>query len=209
MDDRVHLHEGETLLCSLRPSAAVLIHGVLRSILESLVLGVVIFIALLFIITLDVALWSAVLVFVLLTIMFSLRRGQHWKSASVRVTTERLLFQYACALPEPKHEKVIHDGPGGFGIADLFFGGSLKTVKWAQYQESEVAERAGVLDVFLRSRTLKIRYGTADAQRELLYNSVPFAHDLKHYLDKVDSAVRNGTVASVRPFVAKPRGKRD
>lgn len=113
-------------------------------------------------------------------------RMQGWRRASMRVTTERILLQ----------------SPGGLLARPLI------TIKWARYQESALA-RAKPLDLLLRTRTLVVRYGTAGGEREARYNALPMGRDIKHFLDKVDAAVRQGTQAQLRPFIAKPRGQRD
>ena len=189
MSDR-YLHEGETLLCSRRSSPAVLIMSILRTLLETLIVGailnVVLAITLLIGFSTSMALWMYVSVF---AVCFALILFQHvsiWHEAVFRVTTERILI----ANPQ------------------AFFHAPLTTIKWPQYQECEIDHRH-FLDIFFFARPLKIRYGTADARYEAKFPSLRYAEDLKHYLDKVDAAIRKNDTTSLRPFVAMPRGKRD
>ncbi len=189
MHDR-YLHEGETLLCDRRSSPAVLMILVAKSVLEALIVGAILSVALsvtlllAFQVTLAVWMYAALFLGCLAVILF-----QHvhiWREATLRVTTERILLSNPTA----------------------FFHAPLVTVKWPQFQECEVDHR-GLLDVFFFARPLKIRYGTADARYEAKFPSLRYAEDLKHYLDKVDAAIRKNDLTSLKPFIAKPRGKRD
>lgn len=186
-----HLHENEILLASRLSSPAVLIMSFPRSLLEGGVAGVLICVVLSVIgaFAFETPALSFWVYFLIIALSISLAFLQHvriWHDARFRVTTERIL------------------------IADpfAFFHAPLVTVKWLQYQESEVGRRQA-LDVFFLARPLKIRYGTADARYEAKFPSLRYAEDLKHFLDKIDAAVRRNNVASLKPFVAKPRGKRD
>ncbi|NOS67343.1 MAG: hypothetical protein HOO67_03175 [Candidatus Peribacteraceae bacterium] len=185
------LHEGETLLASRRSSPAVLILCFLRSLLEGGIAGVLLSVILSLIgafafSTPLLPVWAYASLIVFSIVIAFLQHIRTWNEARFRVTTERIL------------------------IADptAFFHAPLFTVKWLQYQESEVDHRQA-LDVFFLARPIKIRYGTADAKYEAKFPSLRYAEDLKHFLDKVDAAVRRNDVASLKPFVAKPRGKRD
>lgn len=186
-----HLHENEVLLASRRASPAVLIVCFLRSLLEGGMAGAIL--SILLSVAAAFSFGTPVLSFWIYLLVIALSMGfaclQHvrtWRDARLRVTTERILVANPFS----------------------FFRAPLVTVKWPQYQESETGRRQA-LDVFFLARPLKIRYGTADAKYEARFPSLRYAEDLKHFLDKVDSAVRRNDVASLRPFVAKPRGKRD
>ncbi len=188
-DERAYLHDNETLLCSVRASGAGLLRDLLRGLIEGLVFGAVIgFVSALTALPTG---WKfdlqlGVGFFFIGVIVVLVQRVRLWSDTRLRVTSERLL------VPEP--------GP--------IFHPPLHTVKWSQYQESHVGRR-GVLDIFFFSRPLIIRYGTADANKEIRFPSLRYAEDLKHYLDKVDSCVRKGDLSGLKPFVAKPKGKRD
>ena len=186
-----YLHEGETLLVSRRSSPAVLVMTGLRSLLEGGIAGVILSVSLSLIgafafETPVLALWLYLVMIILCIGLAFLQHVRTWNEARFRVTTERILI----ANPF------------------TFFHAPLVTIKWPQYQESEVGHRHA-LDVFFLARPLKIRYGTADARYEASFPSLRYAEDLKHFLDKVDAAVRRNDAGSLRPFVAKPRGKRD
>ena len=186
-----YLHEGEVLLASRRSSPAMVVVSVFRSLLEGGIAGVIVGVLLSVIaaFALDMPIlsfWIYTLVIALSIGMAFLQHVRIWNEARFRVTTERILVANPLA----------------------FFHAPLVTVKWPQYQESEVGHRH-FLDVFFLARPLKIRYGTADARYVARFPSLRFAEDLKHFLDKVDAAVRRNDTASLRPFVAKGRGKRD
>ncbi len=189
MDQRAYLHDNETLLCSVRASGAGLLQDLLRGLIEGLCFGAVIGMA--GAMTALAAGWSfglplGVALLVIGVALVLVQRVRLWSHTRLRVTTERLL------VPEP--------GP--------LFHPPLHTIKWSQYQESHVGHRR-FLDVLFFARPLLIRYGTADANKEVRFPSLRYAEDLKHYLDKIDSCVRKGDLSTLKPFVAKPRGKRD
>ena len=190
MDARSHLHEAERLLCSMRPSRGYLVGSCVRGLIDGAVGAVIL--SLLgagigwFAWEVVPSPWLLPLPFALVTGLSWYVRWSTWASATFRVTTERILLEYPTSA----------------------FGCTLVTVKWAQYQESSTGN-AGLLDALAGAKALCIRYGTADAEREACFPSLRHAKDLKHYLDKVDSAVRKGEIAALRPFVAKPKGQRD
>ncbi len=189
MTDRTHLHDGEVLLASQHASVAGLLHSVLRGLVEGLFFGAIIAMAgALGLMALggDFGLWLGIGLLVLTLAIVLAQRVRLWRHTAFRITSERILVPEVGSLLHPP----------------------LHTVKWSQYQESHVGHRTG-LDPLFRSRSLGIRYGTADAHKEVSFPSLRYAQDLKHFLDKVDSAVRRGDISSVKPFVAKPRGKRD
>ena len=190
MDDRSYLHDGEHLLCSMHSSPAMLIRSWMRAIVEGGVAGIVVcavaFVIASFGFQSALSVWVYVVLVVLGILAVGYFRWKIWTHATFRITSERIL---------------LHD-------PNAIFHSDLKTIKWPQYQESHAGHRT-FLDFLFWSRPLHIRYGTADAYNEAHFPSLRYAEDLKHYLDKVDSAVRKNEIAAVNPFVAKPRGKRD
>ncbi len=189
MDSRAHLHDGEHLLCSMHSSVAALLHSIVRGLAEGLILGAVISLVIaiaLFFMNGAIAVWMIVIVLMLSCALVIYLRWRSWKHGLIRVTTERILLASPYAL----------------------FHAPLTTIKWPQYQECEAGHRH-FLDLFFFARPLNFRYGTADAPHEAHFPSLRYAEDLKHYIDKVDSAFRRNETASLKPFVAKPRGKRD
>ncbi len=189
MDEREHLHDGEQLLLCMRPGVLALLRGCGRAVLEALAAGVVLSIAalLLFWLALDMlAPWPVfIAAFVLPLFGLWAYRWFLWRKASLRVTNDRILV-------EP---------PGTYLPA------VERTIKWIQYQESDV-EKPGILELLFGDRDLTIHFGSKDALSEVTFPSLRYAKDVKHYLDKVESSVRAKTVAELRAFVAKPRGKR-
>ncbi len=189
MDEHAHLHDGETLLCSVRASIAGLLSSLARGLLEGLLFGAIVGMAGAFGVAAlgwSFGPWIGAALGVIALGYVLYHRVHLWKTTKLRITTERIL------VPEP--------GP--------FLHPPLHTVKWPQYQESHVGHKKPV-DFLFGSNPLFIRYGTADAHKEVRFPSLRYAEDIKHYLDKVDSAVRRGDVASLKPFIAKPKGKRD
>ncbi|MSR87404.1 hypothetical protein EXS70_04530 [Candidatus Peribacteria bacterium] len=189
MQDR-YLHEGETLLCSRRSSPAVLILVLLWALFETVVAGAILSIllaaGLYFGLGTTIEWWMVSGVFVICLGVAVFQHVHIWREATFRVTTERILLANPVA----------------------FFHAPLATVKWPQYQECEVDHRH-FLDIFFLARPIRIRYGTADARSEGKFPSLRYAEDIKHYLDKVDAAVRKGETATLKPFIARPRGQRD
>lgn len=184
------LHEGETLLCSRRSSLAALVVCILRSLLETVVTGAIASVALSIVLLLgfgaSLALWMYAAIFGMCLVVILFQHVHTWREAAFRVTTERILVSNPYT----------------------FFHAPLTTIKWPQYQESEVGHRS-FLDIFVLARPLNIRYGTADARYEAKFPSLRYAEDIKHFLDKVDAAVRRNEATNLKPFVAKPYGKRD
>jgi hypothetical protein len=186
----MNLHDGERLLVKLHASPAMLVTGLLRALIDAAVLTVILSIAtaLLGFFAFDaLPAWYVYLaLFILAYGVMAYVRWRFWSHSDFVVTTERILLHYRrTLLNEPMH-----------------------TVKWNQFQEGFV-ERKKPLEILLGGHGLGIRYGTADAHHVATFPSLPYANDLKHYLDKVDSAVRAGTINDVKPFVLKPRGRRD
>lgn len=186
-----YLHDREMLLANRRASPAVLVICFFRSILEGGIAGVVLSVlgSMIggFAFQMPILpLWTYGSLIGLCIVLALLQHVRIWNEARFRITTERILIANPLA----------------------FFHAPLTTIKWPQYQESEITHRQ-FLDPFFLARPLKIRYGTADARYEKAFPSLTFAQDLKHYLDKVDAAVRGNDLGSLTPFVAKRRGKRD
>jgi hypothetical protein len=193
-DVHSNLHDGERLLCAMRPTAALLVGRLLIAFFGSL------FVAL------TLALVTAVLVasarrevpgvgsaslilaswFTVIMAVSVLRQLFLWRNAQLRVTTERMLLQYPTSL----------------------FSEFQKTIKWNQYQESYVGG-AGALSLLFRSRPVCIRYGNADGELIMCFPALRHAKDLKHYLDKADAFVRRGEAEQLPAFIEKPRGERD
>ena len=185
MDEHIHLHEGEHLLLMVHPSIAYFLRGIIRSLIDGILAAVVL--TLLVVVLLQFAfLLTFFTIWLIATSFLVFLRYRHWRHSLLRVTTERILLQHAAS----------------------FFSLPLRTIKWSQYQESALGHRS-ILDIPFRVRSLVIRYGAADSKLYLSFPAVPLAHDIKHFLDKIDSAVRRGQTAGLKPFEFKPRGERD
>ncbi len=184
MDDRSYLHDGETLLVNMRPAASVYVVDIFKGILEGIVIGGLL--SGIFWFTVFPSLWLALNIIVLVCVPTIWRHMHHLNHSSFRVTTERILLLHHHSL----------------------FKEPLKTIRWDQYQESMVGHR-NILDILFGARPITIRYGNADSKDFAHFPSVPFAEDLKHYLDKAYSLVKAGKASELKPFVLKPRGKRD
>lgn len=188
MEGRQYLHDAERVLCALRPSSGWLFLGLFRCLGHALLLGIsaYIFMNLLLSIfsTAPVGFPVLFLFLFLAVFLLALRCIFLWRGAVFRVTTDRILLHFP----------------------QVFFRALPRTVKWAQYQESRVG-RGNVFDLLFRARPLQIRYGSGE-EDQFSYPSLPCTADLKHYLDKVDSAIKGGRSAELKPFVLKRRGER-
>lgn len=184
MDDLRHLHDGERLLCGMSLPGFVRVGWAAGAGLAGAVIVLPAAVASFLFLPLAGAIASGAFAVLIVAAMVwrSLRRSAR---ATFRVTTERILLEFP----------------------DGAIGRTEKTMKWNQYQESFVG-KAGFLHLLSGSRPLCIRFGGSDAPFTVAFPAVRHARDLKHYLDKVDSAERRKAVEEVRPFVDKPRGQR-
>jgi hypothetical protein len=186
MDERRHLHDRETLLFGMHATVASLLSSLFRGLLESLIVAV------LFTVIVSLILGNASGAWVLFLsslfpvfLILSFLRWRVWQHALFRLTNDRIILEF----------------PG------RLFHSPTRTIKWSQYQESYVGHPT-FFDLLFRSRPLVIRFGTADGKESTFFPSLRYAHDLKHYMDKIDSAVRKGDTDAMRPFIAKPKGQR-
>jgi hypothetical protein len=108
-----------------------------------------------------------------------------WQRVTLTVTSERILIERR-----------------------ILFWTTTQTIRWDAYQESIFV--GGLFARITNAGTLTIRYGTMDAARSATITAVPFARDLKHYLDKIHSLKASKAAAANLPqFVRARRGKRD
>lgn len=188
MEERQYLHDAERVLCALRPSVGWLLLGFLRCTGHALLGGTTLYVFanLLLSILGTSPLGFPVLFsfFILVGFFLMFRCVSLWRTSAFRVTTDRILLHFP----------------------QVFFRAPLRTVKWAQYQESRVG-RGNMFDLLFRARPLLIRYGSGE-EDQFYYPSLPCSADLKHYLDKVDSTLKAGRSAELKPFVLKRRGER-
>lgn len=190
MDERAYLHDGERLLHAAHPAKSVLIGWTIQGVLTAAIATAALTPALvgaLSLVDVSVPWWIIAPVFAALTLyVFVGGARAKWNKTLLRITTERILLTY------PKSPFSYHQ----------------KTIKWNQFQESSTGS-AGFLQMFGKAKLLKIRYGSQDAPLLAVFPAIPHAQDVKHYLDKVDSAVRRNALDEVKAFVAKPKGQRD
>lgn len=184
-----HQHENERVLyrtcLSLGAFLAILVH-------EFEIAGVIAFL-----VGLSVgALWDAlmgegsfvvgIVAAVILILLFLWHAILRYRSTTFTITSERLLF---------------HHHPS-------YFRSSTQTVRWQTYQES--VYEGGPWDALANSGTLTIRYGSQDGQNSMIVRSLPWAIDLKHYLDKIHSLkMANADDRNLPLFVPAKKGKRD
>jgi hypothetical protein len=190
MDERAHLHDGERLLHAAHPARSVLVGWTVQGIVTSLIAaaaGALAIVAVFNLFGLSVSWWIVAPILAALLLYLSVGGAKaRWNKTLLRITTERILLVY------PKSPFSYHQ----------------KTIKWNQFQESSTGS-AGFLQMFGKAKQLKIRYGSSDAPLLAVFPAIPHAQDVKHYLDKVDSAVRRNALDDVKAFVAKPKGRRD
>src|SRR3989344_1929332 len=146
MEDRTYLHDAERVLCVLRPGWSFLLRSAFRGIADALIAGTILFVFLSLVFsfyfdaTYDLFYWVPTVGISYGAILA--RRWYLWSDASFRMTTDRLLLRF----------------PGSF------FHPPLRTIKWAQYQESRVA-RGDLFDHLFRVRPICIRYGSSEVDQ--------------------------------------------
>jgi hypothetical protein len=188
MHDNLHLADHETLLLSAKPSISVVITEAILGLFEGVVLGL--------------------LVWFLGTLAVSSGENEWFKA--IPATLAALVFLGACVrrIKASRHTVFTVTSDRILALThDKIFFHKLHTLKWNQYQECTVG-RPGPLDVFSSARALSIRYGNADSKLFLHVTPIAYASDVKHYLDKIDGLIRRNSLSEVRPFIAKPKGKR-
>lgn len=181
--------ESERILYRTRRSAWALALRLLQSLWQGAIAGIVL--ALLgggvwYFLFGSVPVFLFVLIVFLTIVLLGWRRYYIWKYTALTITTDRILVHlYATLFRDVTH-----------------------TVPWRSFQES--IYEGGFFDHLLNTGTLTIRYGTMDAQRSASLWNVPYAYDLKHYLDKIQSLIAAKTPGSELPaFVPVKKGKRD
>lgn len=208
MENRTNLHDYERLLCAIRPSPAALLRALLRATVLGILFAIPVFLMgwlLLFAVGFGSYGILAFAPAIVPPVLCWWHAAEAWHRSSLRLTSERILLEYKKGIAvQPVLSSSLLSDKSVQKKARPF---SLVTIKWTQYQESTVPS-PGLLDVLCGSRSLAIRYGSADGQVTALFPSLPFARDLKHYLDKVDAAVRTGKADEVREFILKPKGQR-
>lgn len=195
-------HEQEHVLYRSRRSVVALMRALLRGLLQGMVGGVVLGTILGFAaeaVFEEGAMVSAVGSGMILLILLLFRQYQSWRATTLTVTSQRILVHgYDLLIGEgrmmKRHRSLFH--------------ALTHTVRWDTYQES--IYEGGVFSHVCNLGTLTIRHGTAEATRSVVIDLLPYAQDLKHYLDKLSSLRGVGTPdANMPTFVRARRGKRD
>ena len=134
----------------------------------------------------DGALIIGLIVLLMTVVGFLCRRYAIWKRTTFTLTSECIL---------------IH-------LYETTFRDATHTIAWRTFQESEYT--GGIWDHLFNTGQITIRYGTEAAQRGVSIRPIPYALDLKHYLDKINTLVKQQVRASELPaFVPAKKGERD
>ena len=134
----------------------------------------------------DGALIAGLVVIFITVVGFLCRRYAIWKRTTFTITSERIL---------------IH-------LYETIFRDTTHTIAWRTFQESEYT--GGFWDHLFHTGTITIRYGTEAAQRVVSISPIPYALDLKHYLDKINALVKQQVRAGALPaFVPAEKGERE
>lgn len=129
------------------------------------------------------ALIAGLVVLFITVVGFLCRRYAIWKRTTFTVTSERIL---------------IH-------LYETIFRDTTHTIAWRTFQESEYT--GGLWDHLFNTGKITIRYGTEAAQRVVPIRPIPYALDLKHYLDTINALVKQQVRASeLPPFVPAKKG---
>lgn len=132
------------------------------------------------------ALIAGLLTILITEAAFLYRRYSIWKRTTFTITSECIL---------------IH-------LYETTFRDATHTVAWRTFQESEYT--GGLWDHLFNTGKITIRYGTEAAQRVVSIWPIPYALDLKHYLDKINTLVKQQVRGSELPlFVPPQKGKSD
>jgi len=132
------------------------------------------------------ALLAGLVVLCITVVGFLCRRYAIWKRTIFTITSERIL---------------IH-------LYETTFRDATHTIAWRTFQESEYT--GGLWDHLFNTGEITIRYGTEAAQRVVSIGPIPYALDLKHYLDKINALIKQQVRSSELPgFVPAKKGKRD
>lgn len=184
-----HAHENERILYRTRLSLgaflAILLH-------EFEIAGVIAFVLALA----AGAFWDAligegafvagIITAVTLILLFFWHAILRYRSTTFTITSERILFHHHSSL----------------------FRTSTQTVRWQTYQEA--VYEGGPWDAIMNCGTLTIRYGSQDGQNAMEIRSLPWAIDIKHYLDKIHSLkTTHADDRNLPLFVPAKKGKRD
>ena len=192
MPEASHQLSSERVLYRTNRSLGVLVLNLVRGTIFGLIVGAIVGgVIALFLSTEQGPAWSvSVVVCFIFVAIFLWYHFLLWKRTTLTITSQRIVLRM-------QSESLR----GLFGI-------STQTMQWATYQES-VYEGA-LRHQLCNTGTLSVRYGTADATRTLSVSGLPYAQDLKHYLDKIYTLQSEGVpYLNLPTFVRAKKGKRD
>ncbi|MEK7136763.1 MAG: hypothetical protein AAB853_00600 [Patescibacteria group bacterium] len=196
------LHTNERVLYRSRRSIAALLRGMLRGVLHGMIAGIVCAAVSAVGITLagmEVSLLVLGIIVVLCVLLLALWHWRLWKETLLTITSQRIIVD--------GYDLFIGEGREAHRVRSLLRP-AQQTVQWQTLQESVFD--GGPLSGIMNTGSLTIRHGTAEASRKVTLTSLPFALDLKHYLDKIQSLKAAKVADAELPaFVRARRGKRD
>src|SRR3989344_3243042 len=196
------LHTNERVLYRGRRSVGALLRGILRGFLQGVVTGIVLMgigTAAFTLAGWDVSLLMLGIVVSLCGALLALWQWRLWRETTLTITSQRIIVDgYDLFLGEGNKESRYR----------AFFKSAQQTIRFETYQESVFD--GGPVSTIINAGALTIRHGTAEASRKVTLTSLPFAQDLKHYLDKIQSLkVTKVPDPDLPAFVPARRGKRD
>ena len=193
----------ERILYRTKRSHEALLFSLLRGVFFGIIVGAVLATltaGIIFFVTEDTAsVLLLITVIIVPILLMELRLYLLWRATVLTITTNRIFLHAYDVLVEEGRLKKRHRS---------LFRAATHTIRWDTYQES--IYEAGLRERLFNAGTMSIRYGTADASRSITIDHLPYARDLKHYLDKIQSLKAQHLPDSELPaFVPAKRGKRD
>lgn len=175
-----------------------MLRGFLQGILAGIILSGIVAVSFL-LAGIEISLLVLGVIAVACAIFIALWHFRLWKETTLTITSQRIIVDgYDLLLGEGNRERRYR----------AFFRPAQQTIRWETYQESVFD--GGPVSVLTNTGALTIRHGTAEASRKVTLTSLPFAQDLKHYLDKISSLkVAKIGDSELPAFVRARRGKRD
>lgn len=193
------LHSNERILYRSRRSSLALMLGLQLGLFQGWVVSI--FLAAIVLMFSEDESWllQGIIVAICVSLLM-FRQWQCWKRTIIVITSQRIIVEgYNLRLSEGNEHKRHRST----------FRAAQQTIQWSTYQESIFS---GSLHTWWNPNTgsLTIRHGTAEASRKVTLTLLPYALDLKHYLDKIQSLkVAKIGDSELPAFVRAKRGKRD
>ncbi len=195
-------HTNERILYRTRRSITALFVSLLRGLFQGVIGGgiLALLVAAMFFLALgEISMFVPFVTLLVIVFLLLFRYVVLWRTTTLTITTQRILVHGYDLLLEQGKERKRHRS---------LFHALTHTLRWETYQESVF--EGGVLAHLGNTGTLTIRHGTAEASRSVVMDMLPYAQDLKHYLDKIQSLKASHVPDSELPaFVRARKGKRD